>query len=257
MDDVELSVQGDVAFVRLRRPDHANALRGVTFDALRKVVLRLQDAPPRYVVVTGEGADFSVGLDPDPKDPLYALFEPLARSRDAHRAAEVVGRLRQSVDALGRIPCPVIAAVEGRCWGAGFALALAADLRVVASDATFRVGETHRGIVEGMGALTRLAVAVGPARTLDLALTHRTLTVSDADGLGLVSRVTRPGEALAGAIDLAQELKRLGPAARQQTLLAVRTLAARYEKELGTVEAEAAARTWVAGEFLTLGSAKE
>ncbi len=250
MDDVELSIQGEMAFVRLRRPDRSNALRGVTFDALRKVVLRLQDAPPRYVLVTGEGSDFSVGLDPDPQDPLYALFEPLTRSRDAYRAAEVVGRLRSSLEALGRIPCPVIAAIEGRCWGAGLALAMVADLRVASSDATFCVGEAHRGIVEGLGGLTRLAVAVGPARTLDLALTRRTLTAADAEGLGLLSRIVSPGESLAAAIDLAHELKRLGAAARQQTLLAVRGIYARHEKELGQFESEAAARTWVAGEFL-------
>lgn len=256
MDDVELSVQGEIAFVRLRRADRGNALRGVTFDTLRKIVLKLHDAPPRYVVVTGEGADFSVGLDPDPQDPLYGLFEPLARNRDAYRAAEVVGRLRTSLESLGRLPCPVIAAIEGRCWGAGLALALVADLRIASSDASFCVGETHRGVLEGLGAMTRLAVGLGPVWTLDLALTRRVLQAEDAERLGLVSRVVAPGQAMSAAIELAQELRRLGPTARQQTLMACRAIYARAEKDLGAIESEAAARTWVSGEFLTFGTAK-
>lgn len=253
MDDVELSIEGEVAFLRLRRPSHGNALRGVTFDAFRKIVLKLGDAPPRYVVVTGEGDDFCVGLDPDPKDPLYGLFEPLARTRDAHRATEMVSRLRSSVESLGRLPCPVIAAIEGRCWGAGLAIALAADLRVCSTATTFRVGEAQRGIVEGLGVLTRLGANCGPARTMDLALTGREASSVEYAALGLVTRVVAPGSALSAAIDLTQELRRLGPAARQQTLLLLRAQQARFEREVGVLETEAAARTWVAGEFLTIG----
>lgn len=251
MEDVELSIEGEIAFVRLRRGAQGNALRGVTFDAFRKVVLRLQDVPPRFVVITAEGPDFCVGLDPDPKDPLYALFEPMTRSRDAHRCAEIVSRLRSSVEAVGRIPCPVIAAIEGRCWGAGFAIALAADLRIAATDATFCVGEVHRGIVEGLGAITRLSALAGPSRTLDLALTRRVLTAEDLVGMGIVARTVPTGAALSAALDLAQELRRMPHAARQQTLLLLRQHVSRLEREVGPLETEAAARTWVAGDFLT------
>jgi enoyl-CoA hydratase/carnithine racemase len=257
VDDVELSIQGEMAFVRLRRPDQGNALRGVTFDALRKVGLRLQDTPPRYVLITAEGADFCTGLDPDPQDPLYALFEPVARSRDAHRAAEIVGRLRSSLETLSRLPCPVIAAIEGRCWGAGLALALVADLRIAASDATFCAGETHRGVLEGLGTLTRLAVSTGPARALDLTLTRRVVTAQEFAAMGLVSRVVAPGEAMSQAIELAHELKRQGTAARQQTLLTLRSMLVRLEKELGPLETEGAARAWVSGEFVMMGAPRE
>ncbi|MEQ1505092.1 MAG: enoyl-CoA hydratase/isomerase family protein, partial [Myxococcota bacterium] len=146
-DEVELSVQGEVALIQLRRPSHGNALRGPMFDTIRKLGLKLADAPPRYVVLAGEGSDFCAGLDADPADPLYQSFEPMIRSRDAHRAQELVSRVRSAFDTLGRLPCPVIAAIEGRCHGPGLELALVADLRIGSSAATYRLADGRAGLL--------------------------------------------------------------------------------------------------------------
>src|SRR5688572_16870415 len=161
-DDLELSVQGEIALLQLRRPARGNALRGQLFDELRKVALRLADAPPRFVVIHGDGEDFCTGIDPDPADGLYDLVRTATAARDAYRMQEIVNRMRAPIEALARIPCPVVAAIEGKCHGAGLALAFAADLRVAGAGATFRYAEPQVGLLSGLGILTRLTLLLGP-----------------------------------------------------------------------------------------------
>jgi enoyl-CoA hydratase/carnithine racemase len=249
MEEVELSVQGEVALLQLRRPAHGNALRGTMFDALRRVALRMADAPPGFVVLVGEGADFCTGLERDPTDALWALFEPMARARDAHRAQELITRMRSAFDAIARLPCPVLAAIEGRCHGAGAELALLADLRIVGAGATLTLTEGHDGVLTGFGGLVRATLLLGPGRAAELALLGEAITADDALRIGLASRIVDDGAALSGALEAVQALRRTSPAARLQTILALRTLATRQAQDLFDAETQAAARTWIATDW--------
>jgi enoyl-CoA hydratase/carnithine racemase len=248
-DDLELSVQGEIAFLHLRRAAQGNALRGATIDQLRKAALRLTDTPPRFVVLHGEGADFSVGLDADPHEAIYEALRGPVAAKDAYRTQEIVGRMRSALDAVGRLPCPVIAAIEGRCHGAGLALALVADLRVATTAATFRFAEAQSGLVSGLGGLTRLTLLIGPSRATDLALTGTELDARSAATIGLADRVCPPGAALTTALDVVQEMRRSSPVARHQTLVAIRAIRNAGAEDLAEHETQAAARTWIAGEW--------
>lgn len=249
-DDLELSIQGEIALLQLRRTAHGNALRGATFDQLRKSALRLTDAPPRFVVLHGEGADFCVGLEADPSDALYEAFRGPAAAKDAYRTQEIVGRIRSALDALGRLPCPVVAAIEGRCHGAGLALALVADLRVATTAATFRFAEAQSGLVTGFGGLTRLTMLLGASRATDLALTGAELDARTAATIGLADRICPPGSALTTALDVVQEMRRASPVARQQALVAIRAIRNATAESVAEHETQAAARTWIASEWL-------
>lgn len=248
-DDVELSRQGEVALVQLRRPAHANALRAETFDALRRVALALSDAPPRFVVLTGEGDDFCVGLDKSPDERLWQAIGPMVRSRDAHRAQELSARLRGPIDALARLPCPIVAAIEGRCHGAGLELALVADLRVAAADATFAYTDAVDGLVTGFGGIVRGALTLGLGRATGMLLTARQVDAAEAVGLGLCVSTCARGGALSAALELVQDLRRVSPAARQQLVLTVRAVHNRLAGELADAETQAASRTWIAPDW--------
>jgi enoyl-CoA hydratase/carnithine racemase len=248
-DDVELSVSGEVATILLRRPTLGNALRGAMFDQLRKIGLKLTDNPPRFVVIGGEGPDFCVGLDRDRADSLYQQFEPVVRSRDAFRTQELLTRLRSSFDLLGRAPCPIVAAIEGRCAGAGLELALVADVRVVAEDAVLAFDDVQHGLVTGLGGLVRAVNAVGGARTMERVLTGRPITAAEALELGLASRVAPKGGAMSAALELVQEMRRGSTIARTQALLAVRAIQGRLANDLLEQESQAAARTWIAPDW--------
>lgn len=256
-DDVELSILGEVATVQLRRPTSGNALRGATFEQLRKIGLRLTDAPPRFVVLCGEGPDFCVGLDRNPDDVLYQTLEPVAKSRDAYRMGEIIVRLRTAFDLIARTPCPVIAAIEGRWEGAGAELALVADFRVVAEDAVFRFNDGTHGLVTGLGGISRATSLLGAPTALERVLTGRPATGSEALSLGLANRVTPRGAALSTAHELLQDMRRTSPIARTQALLAARSIAGRQLNDWLEQECQAAARTWIAMDWRTAHQAEK
>ncbi|MBX2797602.1 MAG: enoyl-CoA hydratase/isomerase family protein [Myxococcales bacterium] len=247
--DVQLSVQGDVALIQFSRPAEGNAIRGPMFDELRKIVLQLSDRPPPFVVLCGEGSDFCTGLDLSPSDPLRTMLEPMLANRDAYRVQELVARLRGTLDSLTRLPCPIVAAIEGRCHGAGLEVALTADLRIASEDATFALNGMRRGLLTGMGGLVNLSLLLGPARAQDIALTGRLLSAEDARGMGLVSQLCPSGSARATALDLVAELRSTPDAARLQTVLAARGIRQRMAAELVEQESQCAARTWIAGDW--------
>ena len=247
--DVQLAVQGDVAFLQLVRPSRGNAFRASGFDELRKLAVRLGDAPPSFLVVTAEGPDFCVGLDLDSVDGLGFTFGPLVESRDAYRVQEVVTRLRGAFDSLARLPCPILAAVEGRCLGVGFELALMADLRIASESTTFGLPGVREGVLTGLGGLANLSALVGVARAQDIVLTSRVMPAQEAYECGLVSQVCDDGAARAAALDLVAELRRASPAARLQTLLAMRAIRQRIADEVRDTETQCAARTWIAGDW--------
>src|SRR3546814_4953213 len=104
---------------------------------------------------------------------------------------------------------PVIAAVEGFAVAGGLELAIWCDLRVAATDATFGVYCRRWGVPLVDGGTIRLPRLIGHSHALDLILTGRGVQGEEARAMGLVNRLTEPGQALAAAIELGQELAAL------------------------------------------------
>lgn len=247
-EDVQLSVQGEVAFLQLSRPEVGNGLRAQTFEQLRRLALRLSDSPPAFLVITGEGRHFCTGLDLG-SDGIATVLRPLVNSRDAYRVQEQITRFRGVLDSLSRIPCPVIAAIEGRCHGAGLELALAADLRVAGEGATFLLPNVRSGVFSGLGGLTHLTVALGASHAQALALTGEAWTTEQAREAGLLVSTYPTGAARAAALDLVAELRQGSATARLQTLLALRAIRQKLTDGMREQEIQCAARTWIAGDW--------
>jgi len=108
---------------------------------------------------------------------------------------------------------PLIAAVEGYALGGGFEIALACDLIVAASDATFGLPEVKRGLTANAGGLLRLADRIPYHKAMELILTGRMLPAEEAGELQLVNRVTECGGALDAALELANEIAENAPLA--------------------------------------------
>jgi enoyl-CoA hydratase/carnithine racemase len=121
-------------------------------------------------------------------------------------APRVTAAFRAAFDALGSIPRPVIAAIEGFALGGGFELALACDLRVAGDGARLGFPEIQLGIFPGAGGTQRLARLVGPARAKDLIWSGRHVKSEEALALGLVDRVVTPGGAADAALEWATSL---------------------------------------------------
>jgi enoyl-CoA hydratase/carnithine racemase len=188
--------------VTLSRPERLNAQTPHTWIWLRRVGLDLP-GPVRVVVVRGAGRAFSAGLDRamfsvDGVDGAPGLMALAAAP--AEDAIATIAGYQEAFGWLARPDLVSVAAVQGHAIGAGFQLALACDLRVVADDAQFSMAETSLGLVPDLGGTKRLVELVGYSRATEICLTGRRVAADEALRIGLASAVV-PGDDLDGAVD--------------------------------------------------------
>ncbi|HEX5540480.1 MAG TPA: enoyl-CoA hydratase/isomerase family protein [Micromonospora sp.] len=195
---VRLECDGPVATVTLCRPDVLNAQTPATWAALNNIARKLPGTV-RVVVVRGEGRAFSAGLDlaaiTGEEGGLVAELAALPSEVCAERIAE----FQSAFTWLNRPDIISIAAVQGHAIGAGFQLALACDLRVLADDATLSMAEVTLGLVPDLAGTKRLVDLVGYARALEICVTGRRLDAAEAQRLGLAAVVV-PGVELDAAV---------------------------------------------------------
>jgi len=191
---VRYEADGPVVVVTIDRPGSRNAVDGETAAALAAAFRRFEeDAGLAVAVMTGAAGHFCAGFD------LKALAvdspERLSETGDGP-----MGPTRMTLSK------PVIAALEGYAVAGGLEIALWCDLRVAASDATLGVLNRRFGVpLIDMGTI-RLPRMIGQGRALDLVLTGRPVTASEALAIGLVDRVVQPGQALKAAVALARRI---------------------------------------------------
>ncbi len=201
-----LDVDGPRAVITLVRPEVLNAQTPLTWEALRSIGESIGESPPgevRVVVVRGAGRAFSAGLDRRFFTAQEVDGQPgiagIAGLPDEEADATIAGF--QSGFSWLRDPERVtVAAVQGHAIGAGFQLALACDLRVVADDAQFCMAETSLGIVPDLGGTYPLVHAVGYARAVEICLSGRRVGAEEAVDIGLAQRAV-PAAELDAAVD--------------------------------------------------------
>ena len=191
---VRVERDGPVTVVTIDRPEVRNAVDRPTAAALADAFRVFAADPDRRVaVLTGAGGHFCAGAD------LKAFGTPRA-NRVAPDGDGPMGPTRMLLDK------PVIAAVEGYAVAGGLELALWCDLRVASRDATFGVYCRRVGVPLIDGGTVRLPRLIGQSHALDLILTGRGVGGEEAARMGLVNRLTEPGEALGVARELAATL---------------------------------------------------
>ncbi len=197
MSTVLVEQRGPVRLVTLNRPERLNAVTDELVVELGEALRR--DDGARAVVLTGSGRAFSSGHDlkheTGPETP--------AQARDRLERLQDLTRLIRSS------PAPVIAAVEGWAVGAGCELTFACDLAVLAADARFRFPEVSLGLAVTNGVSQLLAAVAGPQRAKRLVLLGEVFDAQQVHAWGLASHLAEPGQALAGALALAEQLAAL------------------------------------------------
>lgn len=225
-DRVVVTVADGVAEVRLARPDKMNALDGRMFSSIVAAGDQVASDPAvRCVVLHGEGRSFCAGLD-------TATFGALAAGTGGDDEGEegsvagVASGARSIVDRLpGRpsnlfqevahvwhaLPQPVVAALHGHVLGGGLQIALGADIRIAAPDATLSVMEIRWGLLPDMTGPQMLVRLCGLDVAKELVFTGRRLSGSEAHELGLVTHTS--DDPLDRARALAAEIAGRNPAA--------------------------------------------
>ncbi len=200
------TVEGGIAHVRLARPDKLNAL---TLPMLQELVTTARalrrDRSLRAVVLAGDGGSFCAGLD------FGSVMRSPARIAGAFtpRPWRGTNTFQEACWAWRRLPVPVVAAVQGHCYGGGLQIALAADFRIATPDSEWSVLEGRWGIIPDMTGIRSLAELVGIDTAKLLTMTARKVSGQEALGLGLVTELAANPEAAAD--DLARELAERSP----------------------------------------------
>ncbi|MEU6209639.1 enoyl-CoA hydratase/isomerase family protein [Streptomyces sp. JL4002] len=207
-DGVRLTVDDTVATVTLTNPAKRNAQSPALWRALAEAGRSLPGTV-RVVVLRGEGKSFSAGLDRQAFTPEGFEGEPsfldLARGADEPLDA-TISEYQEAFTWWRRNDIISVAAVQGHAIGAGFQLALACDLRVVADDVQFAMRETSLGLVPDLAGTQPLASLVGYARALEICATGRFVHAEEAERVGLANLVVPADELDAAVQDLTTAL---------------------------------------------------
>jgi enoyl-CoA hydratase len=192
-----------VAEISLNRPDKANALHEKMWFEL-DAAFRWADETPevRAVILRSEGSRFCSGID---FEFVLSISRRIEKIPDGRRQEQLLAIIRSLQNCFTRIEScrkPVIAAIQGVCYGGGIDLISACDIRHAAADATFSVKEVDLGIVADVGTLQRLPHLVGEGRAREWALTGRIFQATEAERAGLINTVTPDAQSL---LDLARE----------------------------------------------------
>jgi len=196
-----------IATLTINRPEKLNALNSELSVALNAALSRLaEDESVRVVVLTGAGRAFCAGGD------LGAIGQGRERN-EVERLEPILRSGMQMVLKMRTMPQPVVAAVNGAAAGAGMNLALAADIRIAAEEATFGQNFSRMGLFPDYGGIYFLPQLVGPSKAAEMFYTGEMSDAQTALRLGLVSRVVPASQLGAAAKELAQKIAQGPPIA--------------------------------------------
>ena len=169
-----------IAVLTLNRPEKLNSFTRKMFDEWREVIAEAAFSDNvRFLIITGAGRAFSSGVDltllgSDKKPSAFRFYY-----RQAH----------QAFDDLEALEVPVIAAINGVCYGGGVELALSCDIRMASDAATFCLIENQLGAIPASGACNRMIHHVGIGKTKELIISADPIDARDAHRIGLVNYV--------------------------------------------------------------------
>ena len=191
MSTVLVSQVGPVGLITMNRPSALNALNSELLSDVLAAAVAFDSSPDvGCLVLTGSERAFAAGAD---------IKEMVGRTA----AQNFEEQWMSGWDDFAALGIPKIAAVRGLALGGGCELAMMCDMIFAAEDATFGQPELKLGLMPGLGATQRLTRAIGKARAMDLILTGRTFTASEAAAWGIASRVVPSDRVLDEALEAA------------------------------------------------------
>lgn len=199
------SANSGIAVITLNRPKSANALGLTLIQQLKEIssFLRANDQQRCCIICSSSEKVFCAGAD----------LKERASLKETSEVVECVDRLRQTFEDIAQLPMPTLSVIEGAAFGGGLELALATDMRIASTNATFGLVETSLSIIPGAGGTVRLPRLIGAARAKELIFTARKFNAEAAAELGIIHHLVEPGNAMLKAFSIAEEIAKNGPLA--------------------------------------------
>jgi enoyl-CoA hydratase len=235
---IELQRSGHVATIRFARPEKLNALTLSMYQELGEAFATVQaDAEIRAVVLAGKGdRAFCVGADLTESIPALADSKfDISAWDPAH--LKVAGFYK-----------PIVCAVRGFCFGGGFEIMLATDIRIAGTTAEFQLPEPQHGFVAAGGTLVRLVRQIGYAHAMEIMLTAKRFSAADMMAKGVINQVVAPDDVEPVAQELAARIAGFSPTAIQTIKEAALTLQDLPLQEAFAAEAKLGQRTFTSPE---------
>ncbi|HEU4794217.1 MAG TPA: enoyl-CoA hydratase-related protein, partial [Pyrinomonadaceae bacterium] len=235
-EHIAVSEHSGIVTITLNRPDKLNAFIGhMRRDLAEALEHAGSDRSIRVVIITGAGRAFCAGGD-------VRFMADLMQRHDSEEFARILGAGRRVILAIRQMNKPVIAAVNGPASGAGSNLALACDLRIAATTATFSQSFLKVGLHPDWGGTFFLPRLVTPNKACELFFLGEAIDADEALRLGLVNQVVAPEELESATIQLAERLRAAPPIALAAAKQAVYASEAASLEEMLRYETEAQLR---------------
>ena len=228
---LDLTIEGKVARLVIRRAEKLNALDAAMVDALLPLCRQIERSDARVVILTGEGKSFCAGGDIAAWSALSPQEFGMQWLRDGHQAFDALARLRQ----------PLIAVLNGHCLGGGLELAACADLRIAEAHVKIGLPETGLGIIPGWSGTQRVSRRFGAQLVRRMALFAEVFTAEQALALGIVDQVAPTGEGLAAAQLVVDRVLARSPLATDVTKMLINAAEGEEQGRVGEILAGALA----------------
>jgi enoyl-CoA hydratase/carnithine racemase len=211
-----VSHQNGIATITISRPNRKNAITYAMWRELAAIAGDVgADPQTRVIILRGEGADFSAGAD---------ITEFEAVRRDAATARDYEAANSAAFAAFRNAPVPVIAAISGICFGGGFGLAAACDLRIATPDALFSVPASKLGLAYPHDAMADIVHAAGPQLAKYLVFSARQIDAQWALAAGFLLEIVTPGMLEVRVTKLAEEIAANAPLSNRASKAAIRAV---------------------------------
>ena len=206
-ETIILEKKDGIATLTFNRPKVFNAYSEQMAQEIKKAVTDVgQDSTVRVLILKGSGDNFLAGADIN----MLNSWSKISEEQGWEKVKEILNN-HFSPSMFEGLPQPVIAAVDGMAWGMGSEIALAADMRICTTRASFAQPEINLGIITGGGASQRLPRIVGKAKAMEMILTGEPIQAQDALQWGLVNQVVAPKDLDAAAMTLVKKIKAKSP----------------------------------------------
>jgi len=204
-EHIDITEDNNIVTITLNRPEKLNALFGhMRRDLAEALEEAGSDYSVRVVIITGAGRGFCAGGD-------VAYMAELLERKDTEEFCRLLGSARRVIGAIRHMTKPVIACVNGPASGAGFNLALACDLRIASTNATFSQSFAKVGLHPDWGGTYFLPRMVTANKACEMFFLGDPITAAEALALGIVNRVVKPEELETATRALAERLRDAPP----------------------------------------------
>ena len=206
-EHIQIATADCIQTITLNRPDRLNAFIGhMRRDLAEALEHAGSDRSVRVVIITGAGRAFCAGGD-------IAFMAELMQRRNAEEFSRILGAGRRVILAIRQMTKPVIASINGPASGAGCNLALACDLRIASTDASFSQSFLKVGLHPDWGGTFFLPRLVTPNKACELFFLGESIDAAEALRLNIVNQVVAPEDLEAATLELAERLRAAPPLA--------------------------------------------